>query len=251
MLLRPHLDPRGAVLPAGQDPASTLDTYGPAVLMGRLTGAEPMGRQVVEPALGNRELTWAEDKIAFAHEAAGILSHASPSTWEREVAAVTERTGLDVTILRMELVDTIETDTDDLGRLAGRNRRDDLDRGQHVQATPAQLAAMSTGRTGAVRPAQARAINTTSRPAHALATAKDGPTLIGSLQFRSATLAGVAFSLRAGIGVGLLAGRRCRLLVRADLAQLVTERHRGQVGGVLRSAWCRRGGRLRCWRDAA
>ena len=169
LLTAHHLDPRGAVLPAGHDPASTMDLHGPAALVGRITAAEPMGRQLVEHALGDRELIWAEDKLGFAREAAGIISHAAPATWEREVAAVAERTGLDTTMLRAALVDTIGTGTDGLGRLVGRDRRDDLDRGQHVQATPAQLAAMSTGRTGPVRPAQPRPIDTTHRPAHALA----------------------------------------------------------------------------------
>ena len=164
-----HLDPRGAVLPAGQDPASTAAVHGPAELVDRLTTAEPMGRQLVEHALGDRELTWAEDKVGFAREAAAIISHASPTTWEREVAAATDRTGLDPTLLRAALVDTIGTGGGDLGRLVGRDRRNDLDRGQHVQATPAQLAAMSGGRTSAVRPAQARPVDTTNRPTHALA----------------------------------------------------------------------------------
>ncbi len=57
-------------------------------------------------------------------------------------------------------------DTDALGRLSGRDRRDDLDRGQHVHATPAQLAAMSDGRTGTVRPVQGRPADS-NRPVHA------------------------------------------------------------------------------------
>lgn len=52
---------------------------------------------------------------------------------------------------------------DDLGRPVGRDRRDDLGRGQHVQATPAQLAAMSGSKSGAVRPSRGRPAET-ARP---------------------------------------------------------------------------------------
>ncbi len=42
------------------------------------------------------------------------------------MTVVTDRTGLDAVTLRMALTDTIGADTDALGRLVGRDRRDDL-----------------------------------------------------------------------------------------------------------------------------
>ncbi len=49
-----HLDPRGAVSPAGQDPTSTLDTFGSAMLMGRLAAPNrgPSAGQAGPWALG-------------------------------------------------------------------------------------------------------------------------------------------------------------------------------------------------------
>ncbi len=170
------LDPRGAALPAGQDPASTLDVYGPAMLMDRLTGAEPMGRQLVEQALDGHDMTWVHERVNAARIAAGIILKAPPTTWEREIVAVTDRGALGVFALREAVIDGIATDTDALGRLTGRDRRDDLDRGQRVQAIRAQLAAMSGGRTGTVRPAHSRRAET-GQPAHALATSQARPPL--------------------------------------------------------------------------
>ncbi|MGI8870654.1 MAG: hypothetical protein ACR2F6_17860 [Mycobacteriales bacterium] len=170
-LLSAHkLDPRGASLPTGLDPAATLHTYGPATLMSKVTGAEPMCRQLVEQALAGRELTWVEDHVAAARIAAGIITKAPPTSWEREIAAVCDRTELEAVTLREAVVDRIGTDTDALGRLTGRDRRDDLDRGQHAPATAAQLAAMSTPRPTGIRPTASHPADTTS-PARGLAAA--------------------------------------------------------------------------------
>jgi len=69
-------------------------------------------------------------------------------------------------MLRSAVVDTIDTDTDTdaLGRLNARDRRDDLNRGQNVTASPAQLAAMSAPRATAFHPAPS-ARPDTERPA--------------------------------------------------------------------------------------
>ncbi|MEP6851241.1 MAG: toprim domain-containing protein [bacterium] len=83
LLTRHGLDPRAAALPGGLDPTATLTMHGPAVLMSRLTGAEPMGRQLLDQALRGRDLTWLEDRVAAARIAAGVIVHPPPSTWER------------------------------------------------------------------------------------------------------------------------------------------------------------------------
>ena len=167
-LTKHRLDPHGAVLPAGMDPAQTAQQHGPAALVDRLASAEPMGRQLVDHALAGHDLATVEGRVGAARQAAGIITQAMPDTWEREIVAVVARTEVEEYLLRDAVVDRIGTDTDAMGRLSGRDRRDDLDRGQHVQATPAQLAAMSAGRTGAVRPMHGRPAET-ARPAHATA----------------------------------------------------------------------------------
>jgi hypothetical protein len=139
------LDPRAAMLPTGLDPAATAERHGPAVLVDRLAMAEPMGRQLVAHALAGRELRWAEDRITAARDAARIITQAPADTWEREIAAVTGDTDLDVALLRTAVVDAVDTDTP-LHRLAGRDRRDDLDRGQHAHPTAADIAALSAPR---------------------------------------------------------------------------------------------------------
>lgn len=168
-LLTEHgLDPRGAVLPAGMDPAQTVELHGPAALVDRLTMAEPLGRQLIEHALAGHDLSWPEARLGAARAAAGVIAKASPATWEREVEAVATRTALPESMLRTALVERIgptETDTDALGRLTGHDRRDDLDRGQHVPATAAQLAAASAPRHFIVTPAPPQQTSTT-RAAH-------------------------------------------------------------------------------------
>ncbi|MDT0262459.1 toprim domain-containing protein [Jatrophihabitans lederbergiae] len=170
-LLTAHgLDPRGAPLPAGMDPAQLAELHGPAVLVDRLATAESIGRQLVDQALTGRELTWPEDRVAAARVAAGIIAKAPLDTWQRELTAVSKRTGLQESTLQTVLAERIgapDTDDDALGRLTGRDRRDDLDRGQHVTATAAQLAAMSTPRSADIRPATARPADD-ARPSHRL-----------------------------------------------------------------------------------
>jgi len=48
-------------------------------------------------------------------------------------------------------VDAVDTDTP-LHRLADRDRRDDLDRGQYAPPTAADIAALSAPRTATIRP---------------------------------------------------------------------------------------------------
>src|SRR5450759_2198937 len=149
------LDPRAAVLPTGLDPAATAELYGPAALVDRLALAQPMGRQLVDQALAGRELRWAEDRVTAARSAAAIIIQAPTASWEREIAAVAESTGLDESLLRTAVVDTLDPDTDPLGRLRGRDRRDDLDRGQHLLPTAADIAAVSASPATSVhRPQQ-------------------------------------------------------------------------------------------------
>jgi DNA primase len=147
------LDPRAVELPPGLDPAALVELSGPAALADTLASAEPMGRQLVARTLDGRELRWAEDRVTAARDAARVLTQAPAATWPREIAAVSERTGLDAELLRTAVVDAVDTDTDALHRLTARDRRDDLDRGQHAPSTAADIAARSRPRTDSVPPA--------------------------------------------------------------------------------------------------
>jgi DNA primase catalytic core len=147
------LDPRAVGFPPGLDPAALAEQRGLASLADTLAAAEPMGRQLVAQALDGRELRWAEDRVSAARDAARVLTRAPAATWPREIAVVSERTGLDAELLRTAVVDAVDTDADPLRRLTARDRRDDLDRGQHAPSTAADVAARSRPRADAVPPA--------------------------------------------------------------------------------------------------
>ncbi len=165
-----RLDPRATVLPAGLDPASTAQLHGPAVLVEAVVTAEPMGRQLVEATLAGRTLGLPEEKVTAARDAGAILQQAPADTWLREIEAVSIQTGLDAGMLRTSVVEAIPvTDTDALGRASGRDRRDDLDRGQHLPPTAADIAARSTRATH--RPAPATSPRSRPEPVTAAAAA--------------------------------------------------------------------------------
>jgi len=147
------LDPRAAELPPGLDPAALAEQRGLASLADTLAAAEPMSRQLVAQALDGRELRWAEDRVSAARDAARVLTQAPAATWPREIAVVADRTGLDAGLLRTAVVDAVDADLDPLRRLAARDRRDDLDRGQHTPPTAADIAARSRARADTVEPA--------------------------------------------------------------------------------------------------
>jgi DNA primase len=146
------LDPRAAELPPGLDPAALAEQRGPAALADTLAAAEPMGRQLVVRTLDGRELRWAEDRVSAARDAARVLTQAPAATWPREIVVVADRTGLDAGLLRTAVVDAVDTDADPLHRLTARDRRDDLDRGQHAPVTAADVAALSRPRADTVDP---------------------------------------------------------------------------------------------------
>jgi len=178
---RPPSGPTALSLPGGLtrvpqhcQPAWTAELHGPVALVDRLAAAQPMARQLVDQALAGRDLTKAESTVDAARVAAAIIAKAPPSTWPREITVVAANTGLDKGLLSMSVVDTIETDTDALGRLSARDRRDDLDRSQHVPPTAADIASLSTTRaTPIIRPPQRQPVDT-SRPPTAVAAATRG-----------------------------------------------------------------------------
>ena len=151
--------------------SATAETHGPAALVDRLALAQPMGRQLVDQALAGRELRWAEDRVTAARSAAAVIIQAPTASWEREIAAVADSTGLDESLLRTAVVDALDPDTEPLGRLRARDRRDDLDRGQHLPPTAADIAAVSASPATSVHRPQQPPADAGHRPA-ALAAAR-------------------------------------------------------------------------------
>jgi DNA primase catalytic core len=141
------VDPRGAALPDGMDPARLAEREGPAALIDRLALAEPLARQLAAQVVAGRDLRWAETQVAAARAVADVVMQGPASTWQRELTATAARTGLDLSTLQIQIVEKLAAaataDTDALGRLTHRERRDDLERTLHVPATAAQLAALT------------------------------------------------------------------------------------------------------------
>jgi DNA primase catalytic core len=101
------IDPRGAGLPEGSDPAALAETSGPWTLVERLTAAEPLARQVAVRAVEGRDLRWAETRVAAARAVASIVMRAPASTWQREIDAVSTCTGLQLAALMPLMVDRL------------------------------------------------------------------------------------------------------------------------------------------------
>jgi DNA primase catalytic core len=119
------MDPRGALLPEGMDPAELAERHGPAALIDRLTSAEPLARQVAAQAVRGRDLQWAETQVTAARTVADIVMRGPASTWQRELAAVAAHTGLSLSTLQLEVVQRLESsfapDADGRRRVPGRN----------------------------------------------------------------------------------------------------------------------------------
>ncbi len=154
LLCAHRLDPRGAALPPGLDPAATAQLHSPDALVSRIATAQPLGRQLVDQALAERTLDTPEARVTAARVAADVIGQAPADTWRREIEAVTDHTGLDAGLVQNAVVETIATDTD---------RRDDLH--------PVHPAAVSTTQNAG---------GSSWRPAAAAAANGTGPTTVTS-----------------------------------------------------------------------
>jgi len=162
--------PATAALPDGQDPASLAQQQGPDALRAALDAAVPLADLVVDERLARwaGRLHWAEGQIGAARDAAGLIATFPSEHVGRQVLRVARQLGLEPAELTSAVVDAVSRDADAPGRPSGRDRRDDLDRGQRADAAPitmlsaAQLAragypaplATSARRAGAGAPAE-------------------------------------------------------------------------------------------------
>ena len=130
--------PTAASLPDGQDPASLAQYRGPAALRAALDAAVPLADLVVDERLARwtGRLHWAEGQIGAARDAAGLIATFPSEHVGRQVLRVARQLGLEPAEVTGVVVDTVRRDTDAPGRLSGRDRRDDLDRGQGADAAP-------------------------------------------------------------------------------------------------------------------
>src|SRR5664279_3086821 len=121
--LAPTSRPRTPRPPTGKSATSSTCWTGPRT--GR-TAAPPTPRRS-PPSAASRppppSWRWARGGAAVPAATEGL-------DVEREIATVAESTGLDESLLRTAVVDALDPDTEPLGRLRARDRRDDLDRGQ-------------------------------------------------------------------------------------------------------------------------
>ena len=128
--------PTAASLPDGQDPASLAQYRGPAALRAALDAAVPLADLVVDERLARwtGRLHWAEGQIGAARDAAGLIATFPSEHVGRQVLRVARQLGLEPAELTSVVVDAVSRDADAPGRLSRRDRRDDLDRGQGVDA---------------------------------------------------------------------------------------------------------------------
>ncbi len=123
-----------------------------------------------------------EGRIGAAYDVALLLAALPPKQVGQQVARVAARLELDYTTVTAAVVDVVGRDCHAPGRLARRERRDDLDRGQAVTqpaaqpGTAAQLARASypcgLDAVGVARLLPAAEQQTTGRPPTAAATAE-------------------------------------------------------------------------------
>lgn len=79
-----------------------------------------------------------EGRVGAAHSAARVIATLPPAEVARQVARVADRLGLDHATVTSYVVEAVCRDDDAPGRLARRDRRDDLDRDQAMTTGPAQ-----------------------------------------------------------------------------------------------------------------
>ena len=135
-------DPREARLPDGMDPAELHLVHGPAALLHALIAADPMVWRLTEQVIARHRdpWEWTETRLAAARDAAEVVGGMAPNVWPREITRLAARLELGVMTIQKEILEASDRADDAWGRLAARHTRDDLDRGQTVPRTSAELA---------------------------------------------------------------------------------------------------------------
>jgi DNA primase len=153
---RPLRHSRGAVhlvdLPDHADPADLLRDHGPAALRAHLAGpTRPLADLHIDAQLDGWQhlLDHLEHRFAALHSIAPILAELPTHDVGRQVVRVADRLDLDHSTVTAALTDAATARDEAPGRVAGRELRDDLDRGQgaDIQRSAAQLSAAGYPRT--------------------------------------------------------------------------------------------------------
>lgn len=157
MLTAAGLDPHSATLPDGRDPADVRAARGGPSLGELVSGTEPLSARLAWLAAGEVHSDELYTQRLAARAAAEVIVHAPLDTWPAVTGRVAQTSNVPAALIAEYLAQTVPAEP--LGRLAGRDQRDDLDRGQHLdERTAAQFAAAST--PPMIRPGPSRAIHT-------------------------------------------------------------------------------------------
>ena len=146
--------PSAAVLPDGHDPASLAQAAGPGALCAALDAARPLADLVVDEHLArwSDRLHWVEGRTGALREAAQLLATFPAEQVGRQVARLADRLGLEHATVTGAVVEAVSRDEDAArdawGRLARRNRSDDLDGGQLVRPVSVPPPAAQLARVG-------------------------------------------------------------------------------------------------------
>jgi DNA primase catalytic core len=139
--------PRIAALPAGLDPAGLLQQHGASAVLNAIIEARPLAEQLIDHRVAQHEdrlgsVDGLLDAVRASAEVIGVLP---AQQWPTGVEYIADKTGALATTVQMAVIVAGAADREPLGRLTGRDRRDDLDRGQYVAQTAAGIAAMTAG----------------------------------------------------------------------------------------------------------
>jgi DNA primase catalytic core len=149
---RPLRQCRGPVqlvdLPDHTDPADLLRDHGPAALRAHLAGpTRPLADLHIDAQLDGWQhlLDHIEHRFAALHSIAPTLAELPADDVGRQVIRVADRLDLDHSTVTAALVDAATTGGEAPGRLARRELRDDLDRGQGADARRSAAALSAAG----------------------------------------------------------------------------------------------------------
>jgi DNA primase len=156
---RPLRQCRGPVqlvdMPDHADPADLLRDHGPAALRAHLAGpTRPLADLHIDAHLDGWQhvLDHIEHRFAALHSIAPILADLPSHDVGRQVVRVADRLDLDHSTVTAALVDAAAMGGEAPGRVAGRELRDDLDRGQGTDIGRGAAALSAAGYPRNARP---------------------------------------------------------------------------------------------------
>jgi DNA primase len=146
-------NPKAAALPNGVDPAQLLTDRGELAVVEAVEDGPDLARAVIDHRLAERgRVDSVEERVSAARYATQVLAPLGQDKWEQHIAHIAER--LDVTpttVHEMVVQAAAAAGRGVQGRLRGRDRLEDLDRGQFVPRTAREIAGEGLSTTFAVR----------------------------------------------------------------------------------------------------